>query len=75
MRRRNNRKNDIIEQVILKILIATIMLSTELHIKSIGNNRKNRKEEGLRMEYTVNSRKNYKAVMEMKSLSDKRGIG
>lgn len=73
--KKNKKKNQEVEEIILKIIIAMIVFSKEVYLKSIRRNRRNRKREGLRLEFTNNNTKNFKAVMEMKSGIDRRGIG
>jgi hypothetical protein len=73
--RENKIKPEEVDERIITIIGATVKLSYDLHKKSIVNNRKRRQDEGLALQFTKNSRNNYKAIMNMKTKQDSRGIG
>ena len=73
--RKNKMKAEDIDNKIVEIIEATVMLSKELHQKSLNNNRQRKRYEGLQLQFTRNNNKNFKAIMNMKTKEDSRGIG
>ena len=66
---------EVVEEKIVTLIVATVKFSYEIHKKSINRNRKKRKKEGLELQFTTNIRKNYKAIMNMKTKQDSIGVG
>ena len=73
--RENKLKPEEVDEKILNIIAETVRISHQLHKESICRNRSRRKKEGLRLQFTKNSRGNYKAIMNMKTKQDAIGIG
>jgi hypothetical protein len=75
MGRKNKMEAKDIDEKIGEIIEATVILSKELHEKSIHNNRQRRREEGLQLKFARNNKNNFKAIMNMKRKEDSTGIG
>ena len=68
-------ETEVVEERIVTLIVAAVKFSYEIHKKSIKRNRSRRKKEGLELQFTTNSRKNYKAIMNMKTKQDSIGVG
>ena len=73
--RKNKIKPEEVDKNIVMIIVATVKMSGKLHKKSINRNRERKGKEGLQLQFTTNSKKNFKAIMNLKSKEDSTGIG
>ena len=73
--RKNKMKAEVVDEKIIELIEATVMLTKKLHLKSINRNRQRKRDEGLQLQFTRNNSKNFKAIMNMRTKEDSRGIG